>query len=526
MVRGSLTVLMLLVALAGCPGGTGQLGDLCGGSDDCSSALQCVRRQCALRCTRAPDCGDGYSCDEAGQCQASTKQAGESCRSEVECAAGLSCQIDGPALDPDNHLIQTCTAENSTRAAGGECQEDVDCRNGTCALGHCVDLCLDDHDCGHEFSCTSIPRLPGGTLFSGCLPSHGVLTWPLPSDGPAPQVLLPVPIGASSAELVMSVVDDDQKVGATSVISPAGTRLYSRPCSPFDLSCDPISANDTYFGNLIRHLPAFGQAVLAIPTGSVPTLNPGVYQINVASFRSDDSPGSAIPRLTAVIRIGTGETLDLHFFFLDLSDHPCAAQTNNAPLDAAAAKTAAFFQSDYLHNKDTGLQGIFRAAALEISEEATYDDIKDHPELDGLDVADAGALFKLGKYKTGINVFFVRSLSPIGLQAFGPNPGPAGLGGTSQSGIVIGLDTLCYRKWADLARLTAHELARYMGLYHNVELETPQHGLWRDQIEDDDAGDPITNLMFFSESGSSDVRAGPVLSAEQRELLTRSAVLQ
>jgi hypothetical protein len=309
------------------------------------------------------------------------------------------------------------------------------------------------------------------------------------------------------------------------VISPAGTRLYSLPCSPFDPSCDPISAGDTYFGNPLRHLPAFGQSVLAIPTGSAPTLSPGVYQINVASFRSDDSPGSASPRLTAVVRIGTGVTLDLHFFFLDLSDHPCAGQTDNAPLDAAAAQTAAFFQFDYLYNKDNGLQAIFGAAALALGD-VTYDDIKNHPELDGLDIADAGSLFKLGKYQTGINVFFVRSLSPIGLQAFGPNPGPAGLGGTRQSGIVIGLDTLCYRKWSELARLTAHELARYMGLYHNVELETPQHASWRDQIDDDDGGDPTTNLMFFSESGSLDLRAGSVLSAKQRELLTRSAVLR
>jgi hypothetical protein len=525
MVRGSLTVWMVLVTLTGCTGGGGGIGAPCSAGDDCGGSLQCVSNLCAPRCLRAPECGDGYRCTAGGLCEAATGQAGDAYTSEVDCVAGLSCQIDSPALDMNGHLIMRCTAVNSTRVAGGECQDDVDCRNGTCALGHCVDLCSDPSDCGLGDTCSVIPRLPGGALFSGCLPLQGVLTWPIPADGPTPQVLLAVPNTVRSVELVMSVDDDSLNVGATSVISPAGTRLYSRPCSLADPACEPIAAETTYFANPIRHLPAPGQSVLAMPTGSAPTLMTGVYQINIATFRSDDSPGSAIPHLSAVARIGTGETLDLHFFFLDLGDHPCADRTDHATLDATAAQAAAYFQFDYLNNDVNGLRSIFTAAALALGD-VTYDDIKDHPELDGLDVADVGALFKLGKYRTGINVFFVRSLSPIGLQAFGPNPGPGGLAGTTQSGIVIALDTLCYRTWADLARLTAHELARYMGLYHNVELETAQHASWRDQIDDNDDTDPSTNLMFFSESGSQNVPAGSVLSAEQRELLTRSAVLQ
>jgi hypothetical protein len=522
MVRGSFTVLTVLFVLAGCPGGNGGVGDLCGGNDDCGGGLQCSTSHCAPRCKRAPDCGDGYSCSLDGLCQPATGQAGDKCLSEVECAAGLSCQIDGPALDAENHLISTCSAEYSTRSAGAACGGDADCRNGTCALGHCIDLCRSSRDCGVGNACASIPWIPGGALFSGCLPALGFLTWPLPLDGPTPQVLLPVPTSGRSLELVMSVDDDTQKVGATKVISPSGTRLYSLPCSPLDPTCDPTGANDMYFAtNQIRHLPGFGQSVLAIPSGSAPTLSPGVYQIDVASFRSDDSPGSAIPHMNAVVQLNIGLILDLHFFFLDLSDHPCAAQTNGATLDAAAAQTSTFF----LHDYRDALRSIFVRAALAIGD-VTFEDIKDHPELDGLDVADAGSLFKLGKYSTGINVFFVRSLSPIGLQAFGPNPGPAGLAGTRQSGIVIGLDTLCYRSWAELARLTAHELARYMGLYHNVELETPQHGQWRDQVDDNDDADPSTNLMFFSESASPGVSAGSALSADQRELLTRSAVLR
>jgi hypothetical protein len=214
-----------------------------------------------------------------------------------------------------------------------------------------------------------------------------------------------------------------------------------------------------------------------------------------------------------VIQLGGGEILDLHFFFLDLADHPCVPMANNGKLDATTAQAATAFQNVYLRE----LRVVFARAALMLSA-PTYDDIADQPELDGLNVADAGKLLSLGHYGTGINIFLVRSLSPIGVQAYGPNPGPAGLGGTTQSGIVIALDTLCYRDWTALARLTAHEIGRYMGLYHNVELETAQHPTWRDPISDSD--DSSNNLMFFSEIG------GTELSAGQRSLLSRSGVLR
>jgi hypothetical protein len=445
--------------------------------------------------------------------------------SEVECQAGLSCQIQGAAVDSSNRPLSSCTAENPSRPAGAPCDTNADCRNGTCALGHCVDLCQTTRDCGSVTSCVKIP-FANNAAYLGCLPLHGTVTWSLPVDTPSYEVLLPVPEGARSAELVMTVDDASQEVGATRVLSPAGTRIYTLPCSPLGPSeppCDQVRTLDEYFGNEIRHLPAFGQSVLAIPTGATSTISTGIYQVELSSLRSNGTPGSAIPRVSAVVQLGRGVTLDLHFFFLNLDDHPCAAMTDHATLDASAAQTAEFFQTDYLDE----LRTVFGGAGLVLST-PTYNDIKDHPELDGLDVAGAGALLSLGTFATGINVFFVRSLSPIGLQAFGPNPGPAGIAGSPQSGIVIALDTLCYRNWTSVARLTAHEIARYMGLYHNVELETAQHPTWRDQLLDSDAS--TNNLMYFSErfdpSTATVLPAGFELSPGQRQILTNSAVLR
>src|SRR5262249_5520805 len=152
---------------------------------------------------------------------------------------------------------------------------------------------------------------------------------------------------------------------------------------------------------------------------------------------------------------------------------------------------SSFFQNQYIGEMNTLL---FKAGNKINIATRTYEDIPDHPELDGLDIANVGDLLQLGKYSTGIHVFFLRSLSPMRVQGYAPNPGPAGSAGTRQSGIVIALDTLCYRDWRAVARITMHEIGRYMGLYHNVELEVAHHPLWRDQIDDNDAEDPRNNL--------------------------------
>jgi len=510
----------MLAVLAGCPGGNGVVGDSCSSTGDCKSSLQCLNSICVPRCQRAPDCGDGFSCDRNGLCKVATGQLGDACTSEVDCGAGLSCQIDGDAVGDDLRLLATCTAENDTRPPGSLCEQDSECRNGTCALGHCLDLCDSTRDCGAGWSCATLPRVQAnGSLFAGCLPSQGALTWPIRVPGPSAEILLPVPNVARSAELVMAVDDLAQRVGASSVMSPDGVQIYTKPCSPPLLPSDPPCSQsdvlDQYFANPLRHLPDVGQSVLTMPSATELPLQTGAYRVQVSSFRANGTPGSATPHVTAVLKLDAGVVLDLHFYFLDLGEHPCADATGGLTLDAAAAQHEEYFQTRYLGR----LRTIFSHGGIAFGS-ATYDDIRDHHDLDGLDIGDVGSLLALGSYSTGINVFFVRTLSPVGLQAFGPNPGPAGLAFNRQSGIVVALDTLCYRQWEDVARLTAHEVARYMGLYHNVEVATPAHPTWIDPITDDDSDTPSSNLMFYSEFGGIDLSSG------QREILTRSPVLR
>jgi hypothetical protein len=260
--------------------------------------------------------------------------------------------------------------------------------------------------------------------------------------------------------------------------------------------------------------------VLALPVvpdepGERYKLQTGVYKLSVESQRIGAGgvvlAGTATPSLTAVIKVDDNATLDLHFYFLNFDDHPCAAAFGGK-LDAETAKEAAFFKEDFLSQ---GLKPILNAGGIALGAQ-TYTDLRNHPDLDGLDVQNLTSLLSLGDHAVGINIFFVRTLSPVGLQASGPNPGPAGLANTKLSGIVIGLDTLCYRNWTQLARLTAHEIGRYMGLYDNVAADgIPTHV---DPLDDTDM--TPNNLMFYSELG------GHFISEKQLAILRKNAVLR
>ena len=507
----TLVIEVVLIALSGCPGGGGGIGENCDSTSDCDGSLQCSSGACVPRCARAPDCGDGYSCDSDGICLVATGQPGDGCTSEVDCSTGLSCRIDGSSVDSNNRLLASCSAQNAGRPPGTTCAVDADCRNGTCALGHCVDLCRANRDCDSGETCMVIPRIEAdGAVFSGCLPSKGNVAWTISVAGPTADLLFPVPSGARSGSLVFSVDDPAQRVGARSVISPTAQQLYA-PCYVFSEGCDAVA---DFYKQIIRHQPLLGQSVISLPsTPSVP-LETGVYRVQVASYLPNGTVGSAIPHVTASVRIDAAVLLDLHFNFLNLEAHMCEGSFGSAHFNAAAAQNQTFFQNDFLGE----LREIFAHGGIALGS-VTYQDVLDHPELDALDVTeDSGSLLALGDHATGINVFFVRTLSPVGLQAFGPNPGPAGLAHTSQSGIAIGVDTLCYRSWSQLARLTAHEIARYMGLHHNVELGADAVQDWRDKIQDTD--DSESNLMYFSEFGGTDI------TRDQRDILTRSGVLR
>ncbi len=482
---GRIAVAATFALLAtGCSDPGAGIGHSCQSQGDCSSTLQCLAGTCTARCTAHLDCGDGYICRNDGTCAEVVSAVGDPCAREIDCGPAQSCRLDQTDTDGDGRLAGTCQIDHSGAATGGDCVNDEDCRTGICALDRCVELCSAASDCPASTTCVDIPRLPSTAappLFAGCLQASGTLRLDFPVATPHELLRVPVPSNALSFALVASIDNDAQLVGASRVTSPSGILLYATPFS-----------QEEYYANPLRHQPEPEIATLVVPNTPAIGIETGVYDIEVGSFFEAGGMGTAIPSVSVFYKLSSATTLDLHLHFLDLADHPCPSVSGLSAQSAPGSTDMRAFLDQ--------LESILGGADIKLGN-VTYDDV-DRPDLDGLRAKDLPRLLKLSTDPTGIHIFFTRSISPVGVQALaGGNPGPPALPGTRASGIAVSMDTLCYRTWTDLARITAHELGRYMGLFRNRE---PDGAL--DPIPDSD--DSISNLMFFSELGGTQLSAG------------------
>lgn len=496
----ALLVPLFGLQLVGCES-SGGLGAACDSTSECGKDLQCVHQVCIPKCQRATECGDGFTCTADGFCEEATGIQGSTCDSETDCKAGLACVLAKSDDDQDGALQATCNRDVIGHPIGHSCSKDGDCRNGTCALGRCVDLCSNQRDCPLELECTTLPRVEArNAVFRGCLPERALITWDIPVPSPTSDVLVPVPFNAISLSLSMSVSDETQLVGASLITAPPrNEKIFDRRASDEE--------------NKIRHRALPKLSTLQIPSSSGAKLEPGTYHVSLGSLRPNGQPGSATPRLKATIRTGKVDDtalLPLHFYFLDLADYACSehfelSKTNGRELNATiAAKSASSFQVNYI----TELRSIFAKANVAIS--TNFHDVPaiSTVKYDRVTGENQRDLLSLGAQQSGINVFLVRGISPTGVAALGPTPGAAN-GSGGPSGIIISLEPLCYQSWTQVARTTAHQIARYMGLLPNRDIS----GV-RDPIEDSDDSDE--NLMFFSENG------GTKISPGQRAVLVAS----
>jgi hypothetical protein len=490
------------ILCAACTGGGRGVGELCDTSSDCASRLQCFDRLCVPECLHHVDCGDGYTCDD-GECEIVDAIEHAPCESELQCGPGLTCRLRPTLSTP----LGTCERHTTAAVSGAECAIDTDCRGGACALGHCLDLCLQESECQRGWTCAAIPWLNEQSTqlkgnFKACLPETGTIEFDVPVDPDdlEPTFKVPVPSSAVSAEVILQVADPFQRIGATLLMAPDTiTELYREPFS-----------SAQFYANAVRHVPASGVSVVKIPGSPDMAFEAGAYTMKIGVRRDDGGEPSRDRRVRIVEKLGLGAALDLHFYFADLSDHPCADRLGElGSLGAGAAPSATEFQEQYVAE----IRSILSTALA--TGNTTYENVTDHPELASLEAHRAGELFKLNTHPRGVAVFLVRTISPAGVQiAVGGTPG-APVPGTRSSGVAVSLDALCYRDWRMVARQTAHAIARHLGLFRNVE---PDAEGGEDPILDSPPTED--NLMHYSEFG------GTVLSPGQREMLRISPAVQ
>lgn len=456
---------------------------------ECAAGLQCLNGVCTPQCDSHIDCGDGYRCRDGGQCELVSSAVGDPCSAEIECGPEQTCALDGADLDSDGFIAGTCQIQPSGKVAGAPCSVNDECQTGQCVIGVCTQLCTLAGDCAPGSTCAEIPAVAveGEPHFTGCLPASGVLENTANLGGAEGTLEVVVPSNARSFAVVAQIDEPDQRVGAIRVLDPDNRILYVNPATL-----------DEFYANPIRYQPHTRVSTLLIPNSPAVGLQVGVYQIDVSSLLPLGGTGTEIPSIKILHKLDAAAVLDVHFYFLDQTDHPCADAIGTSRLDAATASSSPQFLGFV-----SDIETILGQANLQIGTR-TFRDILGRGDLDGLSSDQLGDLLSLSEGKTGINVFFTRSISPVGVQALvGDTPGPPRTPGTEASGIVLGLDTLCYRSWDVMARIAAHSMARHMGLFHNRDPSGQP-----DTIPDTNTS--TDNLLFFGEFGGTQVTSGQI----------------
>lgn len=501
---GVIAVCLALVGGGGCEG-DGEIGASCQGTADCRAHLQCLGQVCVTRCTEHIQCGDGFICNPVGECEHVVSSLGSACESEIDCGTGQFCRL-GTDEDRDGWLEAACAAESTGTTLGNSCESDAECRNGTCVLGACTQLCRADDECPASFTCSVIPGPGPGPLqaqvdgpasfYQACLQpraqvrqvlhadEHGVVRIPVPSltrsfalitqEDPA----LQDSISASAPRPPIGIAE----VRAPACAGPAGGNT--------DECIEELYIETRLLGdNVLRYHPSPAISTLLVPNtpGSNMALHPGMYTVRLLPDTD--------PRVTVVYKTADAHVLDLNFYFLDMQAHRCLPG-----FDQRFSTTPSGFETTYID----ALRDIFDDAGITIGDihyEGLVGD-RGRSDLNGLREADLPVLLSLSGPRPGINIFFVRSISPAGIQVLsGGNPGPPDLPGTAASGIAVAADTLCYRDWTKIARATAHAIGLYMGLFRNREPDGTA-----DPIEDSDTSPD--NLMYFGDRGGTQLSEG------------------
>lgn len=481
--------LLLVVALAqgACFGGA-TVGQECGSTGDCASGLQCLAGICAPRCESHAECGDGFVC-ASGECEEVISSIGDPCARELDCGPGQTCQIDEDGASGNQSLLATCQAEQIGAVVGAVCGGDVDCRSGACNLGRCTQLCVDGPDCPEGLACTEIPRVRDNAaigMFRGCLQSTGVLEHSIELTEAPATVALPVPGNARSVAITAVANDPNVLVGPFNLRAPSGAVLYDEP-----------QTLDDFLANPVRFTLGFGESTFLFPNTPDLDLEAGAYQLEIGTALLPGLKISDVPEVTVHYKLGTSAILDVHVYILDLANHPCQGGIGAADLDASTARVLTVFQS-YIQNIDQ----ILGQANIRLGE-VTYHDVGDQTLLDALEEGDIAQLASLSTTDTGVNLFLVRSIDPGGVQVLSAGtPGAPRSSGSRTAGIAVSMDTLCYRSWTELSRITSHAIARQMGLFRNVEPESGIEDPIGDSLPDD------ANLMFYSEFGGIELSDG------------------
>jgi hypothetical protein len=146
MLRETMTLLVLVVALGACERPRLVTGETCEINSDCAEPLVCVLSACRIQCVDSRDCGAGLRCLRGAD---TTRGGGCQQASEVACDTDADC-MNEELLCQDEQCVQRCRADR-------DCVDGQYCGAGADGVVGCLDrineLCIYNTDCPAPLIC-------------------------------------------------------------------------------------------------------------------------------------------------------------------------------------------------------------------------------------------------------------------------------------------------------------------------------------------------------------------------------------
>ncbi len=429
---------------------------------------------------------------------APVETAGE-CARDLDCASTMICGRD-PSVAPTD-LVSVTLACQSPGLGGGPgtaCTDGRGCAHGLCvAAGSCVAPCADARDCGVGQRCAALWVRSAEEAFERARGCVDVVTAPAnvtvvrsaidAVEWSRGRTTLLFGGGARQVVIVPSC-------GAEALATSLATRA-NPPALRFDYGTATAGASQRTW--IEESASPIG---LLVPNGGAPAPAEGL----TLELQTEGEGGAEVIELS---RTTPGTNVDVDLFYV--GGGGWAPEGTRGPREVAAA-------IDYLDSRlaEMGLAvGEVRQHAITGGLRARFAVLS--TGLRPSEEDERGALFALSAGARGpsLPIFLVRTVVGA-LGRSGGVPGPAGVHGTTGSGIVLGPDLVSSN--STFQRALAHESLHYLGLFHTTEAT----GVVKDTIDDtpvcplerDTDGDGILsaeecagaggdNLMFWALEG-------------------------